>query len=42
MSHANARMTPAGNLLLIQRIEAGTLQAHVTGQMGLSKATTAK
>ena len=29
MSHANARFTPAGRLLMVQRIEAGMPQAHV-------------
>ena len=29
MSHANARFTPAGRLLIVQRIEAGMPQAHV-------------
>ena len=34
MSHANARFTPAGRLLIVQRIEAGMPQAHVARQMG--------
>ena len=42
MSHANARFTPAGRLLIIQRIESGMLQAHVTRQMGLSFGTGTK
>ena len=42
MSHANARLTPTGRLLMVQRIEAGTPQAHVAEQMGLSRATVAK
>ena len=42
MSHANARFTPAGRLLMVQRIEAGTPQAHVARQMGLSRGTVAK
>ena len=42
MSHANARFTPAGRLLMVQRIEAGMPQAHVARQMGLSRATVAK
>ena len=33
MSHANARFTPAGRLLMVQRIEAGMPQAHVARQM---------
>ena len=35
MSHANARFTPAGRLLIVQRIEAGMPQAHVARQMGV-------
>ena len=42
MSHANARFTPAGRLLIVQRIEAGMPQAHVARQMGLSRGTVAK
>ena len=42
MSHANARFTPAGRLLVVQRIEAGMPQAHVARQMGLSRGTVAK
>ena len=42
MSHANARFTPAGRPLIIQRIEAGMPQAHVARQMGLSRGTVAK
>ena len=42
MSHANARFTPAGRLLIVQRIEAGMPQAHVAKQMGLSRGTVAK
>ena len=42
MSHANARLTPAGRLLMVQRIEAGMPQAHVAAQMMLSRATVAK
>ena len=42
MSHANARFTPAGRLLMIRRIEAGMPQAHVARQMGLSRGTVAK
>ena len=37
MSHANARITPAGRLLIVQRIEAGMPLAHVARQMGLSR-----
>ena len=32
MSHANARFTPAGRLLIIQRIEGGMPQAHVAAR----------
>ena len=42
MSHANARFTPAGRLLIVERIEAGMPQAHVARQMGLSRGTVAK
>ena len=42
MSHANAPLTPAGRLLIIQRIQAGMPQAHVARQMGLSRGTVAK
>ena len=33
MSHANARFTPAGRLLIVERIEAGMPQAHVAKQI---------
>ena len=42
MSHANARLTPTGRLLLVQRIEAGMPQAEVARQMRLSRGTVAK
>ncbi|WP_420443101.1 helix-turn-helix domain-containing protein [Candidatus Poriferisodalis sp.] len=42
MSRANARLTPAGRLLLVERIEAGTTQAEVARQMGLSRGTVAR
>ncbi|WP_419846908.1 IS481 family transposase [Candidatus Poriferisocius sp.] len=42
MSHANAPFTPAGRLLMVQRIEGGMPQAHVVAQMGLSRSTVAK
>ncbi len=35
MSHANARLTPVGCLMMVQRIKAGIPQAHVAAQMGL-------
>lgn len=40
--HANARLTPAGRLLMIERVAAGTPQAHVAAQMGVSRGTVAK
>ena len=42
MSHVNARLTPMGRLLIIQRIQGGMPQAHVAAQMSLSRATVAK
>ena len=42
MSHANARLTPMGRLLVVQRIQGGMAQAHVAAQMSLSRATVAK
>ncbi len=42
MSHGNARLTPAGRLLLVQRVAAGEPQAEATCQMRLSPATVAK
>ena len=42
MSHANARLTPAGRLLLVRRVAAGEPQAEATRQMRLSRATVAK
>ena len=41
MSHANARLTPAGRLLLVQRIEAGTTQVELARQTGLYTGTVA-
>jgi transposase-like protein len=35
--HANARLTPAGRLLLCQRIAAGRPVAHVAGEMGVPR-----
>jgi transposase InsO family protein len=37
--HANARLTPAGRLLLVQRIAAGRPAAHVAAEMGVSRTT---
>ena len=42
MSHRNARLTPAGRKMMIERIAAGTPQAHVAAQMCLSRATVHK
>ncbi len=42
MSHANAGLTPAGRLLLVQRVAAGEPQAEVARQMKLSRGTVAK
>jgi transposase-like protein len=35
--HANARLTPAGRLLLCQRIAAGRPVAHIAAEMGISR-----
>lgn len=37
--HANARLTPAGRLVLVQRIAAGRPIAHVAAEMGVSRTT---
>ena len=42
MSHGNARLTPAGRLLLVRRVAAGEPQAEATRQMRLSRGTVAK
>ena len=42
MSHANARLTPTGRLLLVQRIQEGMPQAEVARQMRMSRGTVAK
>ncbi|WP_183834980.1 IS481 family transposase [Cellulomonas hominis] len=39
MSHANARLTPAGRLTMVQRIGAGRPVAHVAAEMGVSRTT---
>ncbi|WP_146805241.1 helix-turn-helix domain-containing protein, partial [Cellulomonas persica] len=39
MSHANARLTPAGRLVLVRRIAAGRPVAHVAAEMGVSRTT---
>ena len=42
MSHRNARLTPAGRLLLCQRIEQGAPIAHVAEGMGISRQCASK
>ena len=42
MSHRNARLTPAARRILVKQVAAGTPQAHVAAQMGLSRATVGK
>jgi transposase InsO family protein len=37
MAHANARLTPAGRLILCQRIAAGRPVAHIAAEMGISR-----
>jgi transposase len=39
VAHANARLTPAGRLTLVQRIQAGRPAAHVAAEMGISRTT---
>lgn len=39
MSHANARLTPAGRRILIDRIASGRPVAHVAAEMGISATT---
>lgn len=39
MSHANARLTPAGRFVLVSRIAAGRPIAHVAAEMGVSRTT---
>ena len=39
MVHANARLTPAGRLILVRRIQAGRPAAHVAAEMGISRTT---
>ena len=39
MSHANARLTPAGRFIMIQRIQSGRAVAHVAAEMGISRTT---
>ncbi len=42
MSHRNARLTSTGRRIMIERIAAGTPQAHVAQQMLVSRATVSK
>jgi transposase InsO family protein len=37
VSHANARLTPAGRLIMVQRIQSGRAVAHVAAEMGISR-----
>ncbi|WP_370375394.1 leucine zipper domain-containing protein [Isoptericola sp. b515] len=39
MSHANARLTPAGRLTMVRRIAAGRPVAHVAAVLGVSRTT---
>jgi transposase InsO family protein len=39
MSHANARLTPAGRLTMVRRIQSGRAVAHVAAEMGVSRTT---
>ncbi len=39
MSHGNARLTPAGRLIMVQRISSGRAVAHVAAEMGISRTT---
>ena len=37
MSHRNARLTPHGRLLIVQRYQANWKQAHIASAMGVSR-----
>jgi transposase InsO family protein len=37
VSHANARLTPKGRLLIVQRVQAGWPRAHIAKAMGVSR-----
>ena len=37
MSHANARLTVHGRLLLVQRVASGRPAAHVARELGISR-----
>lgn len=40
--HANAKLTPAGRLILVQRIAGGRPVAHVAAEMGVSRTTASR
>ena len=40
--HANARLTPAGRLVLVQRIASGRPLAHVAAEMGIARQTASR
>jgi transposase InsO family protein len=42
LAHANAKLTPAGRLLIIRRLELGWTQAQVAETLGVSRATVGK
>lgn len=42
MPHRNAKLTPAGRLLIVQRLEQGWTQAQVAEAQGVSRSTVAK
>ena len=37
MAHANARLTPAGRMILCRRIAAGRRVGHIAAEMGISR-----
>lgn len=39
MGHANARLTPRGRRILVERIQSGRPVAHVAAEMGISRTT---
>lgn len=39
MSHGNARLAPAGRMILVQRVASGRPVAHVAKEMGISRPT---
>lgn len=42
MFHRNAKLTPAGRLLIVQRLEAGWTQAQAAAAQGVSRSTVSK